>query len=72
MKEEGIAIWIDDIKIVSGGLGVSEEQEKKAAEKMKAREFSMTIDLNQGEYEDEVLTCDFTHEYVSINADYRT
>jgi glutamate N-acetyltransferase/amino-acid N-acetyltransferase len=72
MKEEGIAIWIDDINIVSCGLGVGGDREKKAAEKMKEREFSLTIDLNQGKYEDEVLTCDLTHEYVSINADYRT
>jgi glutamate N-acetyltransferase/amino-acid N-acetyltransferase len=72
MKEEQISIWIDDIRIVSEGLGIGADQEKKAAEKMKENEFSLTIDLNQGEYEDQVITCDLTHEYVSINANYRT
>lgn len=72
IKEEEVAIWIDDIKIVDGGLGVGAEQEKKAAERMKNREFSVTIDLRLGEHEDQVITCDLTHEYISINADYRT
>ena len=72
IKEEEVAIWIDDIKIVDGGLGVGAEQEKKAAQRMKNREFSITIDLRLGEHEDQVITCDLTHEYISINADYRT
>jgi len=71
-KEEEVAIWIDDIKIVDVGLGVGAEQEKKAADKMKNREFSLTIDLGMGDHEDQVITCDLTHEYISINADYRT
>jgi glutamate N-acetyltransferase/amino-acid N-acetyltransferase len=72
IKEEEVAIWIDNIKIVDGGLGVGAEQEKKAAQRMKNREFSITIDLRLGEHEDQVTTCDLTHEYISINADYRT
>ena len=46
--------------------------EEKAAEKMAEKEFSITIDLHQGPHRDQVYTCDLTHEYVSINADYRT
>jgi glutamate N-acetyltransferase/amino-acid N-acetyltransferase len=72
MKEKDVSIWINDIKIVSGGLGTGSDQEKRAAERMQENEFSLIIDLNQGGYEDEVLTCDLTHEYVSINAEYRT
>jgi glutamate N-acetyltransferase/amino-acid N-acetyltransferase len=48
------------------------EPEKRAAEKMANREFSVTIDLHQGEHEDQVITCDLTHDYIRINADYRT
>ncbi|MFC1867292.1 bifunctional glutamate N-acetyltransferase/amino-acid acetyltransferase ArgJ [Thermodesulfobacteriota bacterium] len=72
MKEEEVAIWIDDVMIVDGGLGMGADQEKKAAEKMKNAEFSLIIDLHQGEHEDRITTCDLTHEYVSINANYRT
>jgi glutamate N-acetyltransferase/amino-acid N-acetyltransferase len=72
MEERDISMWIDGVKIVEGGLGTGVDQEKKAAEKMAHSEFSLIIDLNQGKYEDQIVTCDLTHEYVSINADYRT
>ncbi|MFC1533440.1 bifunctional glutamate N-acetyltransferase/amino-acid acetyltransferase ArgJ [Thermodesulfobacteriota bacterium] len=72
MEEDAVDIWIDEVKIVENGMGLPPDHEKKAAEKMRNREFSLTIDLHQGEYKDQVTTCDLTHEYVSINADYRT
>jgi len=72
MDEKDISILIDDIKIVDGGLGVGPDQEKNAAERMKNRSFSLIIDLNKGGYEYNIITCDLTHEYVSINANYRT
>jgi len=72
MEEKAISIWIDDIKIVAGGLAVGSDQEKIAAERMKNRSFSVKIDLNMGNYEYNVTTCDLTHEYISINANYRT
>ncbi len=72
MKEEQVSIFIDAVQIVSGGLGLGVEQEEKAREIMKGKEFSLMIDLGQGEFEDYVLTCDLTHEYISINADYRS
>jgi len=72
MEEGRVAIWVDDIQIVADGLGKGMEAEKKAAEKMVQKEFSVTINLQQGPYQDRVVTCDLTHDYISINADYRT
>ncbi len=72
MTEERVDIWIDDVRIVKGGLGKGPELEKRAADIMTGKEFTLTIDLHQGVYDDRILTCDLTHEYVSINADYRT
>lgn len=72
MQEEKVAIWLDDVKIVEGGMGVGAAAEEKAQERMKGKEFSVTVDLGQGSHEDRILTCDLTHEYVSINANYRT
>jgi glutamate N-acetyltransferase/amino-acid N-acetyltransferase len=72
MKEERVDIWVDDVLIVASGLGKGKEAEKKAAEKMARKEFSLTIDLHQGSHEDRIITCDLTHGYVTINADYRT
>jgi glutamate N-acetyltransferase/amino-acid N-acetyltransferase len=72
MREEGVAIWVDEVKIVEKGMGRGTEPEAKAAQKMKGKEFSVTVDLHEGEFEDHITTCDLTHEYVTINADYRT
>jgi glutamate N-acetyltransferase/amino-acid N-acetyltransferase len=71
-EETAVDIWVDDVRIVTGGLGRGVEVEKQAAERMKKDAFTVTIDLHQGSSGDVVTTCDLTHEYVSINADYRT
>jgi N-acetylglutamate synthase/N-acetylornithine aminotransferase len=39
---------------------------------MKNREYSITIDLNLGNFEAKVYTTDLTKEYIAINADYRS
>lgn len=72
MEEARVDIWVDDIQIVCAGLGNGPEAEKKAAEKMTQKEFTVQIDLHQGAFQDRMVTCDLTHDYVSINADYRT
>jgi len=72
MREEDVSMWIDDVRIVKGGLGTGTEHEKAAAEKMRQKAIDLIIDLHQGEYEDRIITCDLTLDYVKINADYRT
>jgi glutamate N-acetyltransferase/amino-acid N-acetyltransferase len=72
MIEERVDIWIDQVRIVARGLGKGPEMEKQASEIMTGKEFTLTIDLHLGGHHDSVLTCDLTHEYVSINANYRT
>ncbi len=72
MREAAVTIWVDDVKIVEKGMGRGAEPEAKAAERMKGKEFSVNVDLHEGDFEDHITTCDLTHEYVSINADYRT
>jgi len=72
MREEGVAIWVNDVQIVEKGMGRGAEAEAKAAAIMKGKDFSVTVDLHEGEFEDHITTCDLSHEYVSINADYRT
>jgi len=73
MREDRMAIWINDVQIVEGGLGKGAEAEKRAADVMAQEEaFDLVVDLKQGEHEDRVVTCDLTKEYVAINADYRT
>jgi glutamate N-acetyltransferase / amino-acid N-acetyltransferase len=72
MSEDSVDIWIDDVQIVGAGMGKGMDAEKKAAEIMTRKEFLVKIDLNQGSYTEQMITCDLTHDYVSINADYRS
>jgi len=72
MDPGDVDIWINDIQIVSQGIGMGIENEKKAAQVMVEEEFTLTVDLNQGTMEESMWTCDLTHDYVSINAEYRT
>lgn len=72
MKEEDVDIWVKDVMIVEGGRGKGLSAEKEAAKRMSGEEFSVVVDLNQGQSEFRILTCDLTHEYVTINAEYRT
>jgi len=66
-----IDIYLGDEKMASGGVGLdfSEERAKKILEKDTVQ---ITINLNSGYAEATVWTCDFSYDYVKINADYRT
>jgi len=72
MEEDKVQIWMDGIKIVEAGLMTSEEEERRAAEKMKNEQLTITIHLNQGKWKDRITTCDLTYDYIKINADYRS
>jgi glutamate N-acetyltransferase/amino-acid N-acetyltransferase len=72
MEENKVQIWIDGIKVVDGGLMTSEKEERKAAERMKKEQITITIHLNQGRWKDRIITCDLTYDYIRINAGYRT
>lgn len=72
MREQDVGIWIDQVQIVGTGVGRGADYEKKAARRMARKEFSVTVHLGRGDFEDHVMTCDLTHDYISINAAYRT
>ncbi len=64
-------IFFDEVQMVAGGLGLF-ANEPQATSVLKQDSFVVTVDLHQGEAVGEVYTCDFSHEYVTINGDYRT
>ena len=59
------------LQIVRGGLA-TDYSEEKATELLSAEKVAILIDLSDGEFEATAWGCDLTHEYVSINADYRS
>ncbi len=64
-------IFFDGVQMVKGGLGLF-ENEPAATDVLKQDSFTVTIDLHQGQETAEVYTCDFSHDYVTINGAYRT
>ena len=60
------------VPLVIQGKWQGPAAEKEAAAYMKGDEIEMVLDLNLGEYSDRFLFCDFSENYVKINADYRT
>ena len=67
-----IDIAFDDVVMVKDGIGCGKEVEAKATAVLKQPEFILLIDLNMGNGTATMLTCDFSYDYVKINADYRS
>ena len=67
-----VQIWIGDVKLVSQGAVDPDYTEEAGAAVFAQSDISIRIDLGAGQGETTVWTCDFSHEYVSINADYRS
>jgi glutamate N-acetyltransferase/amino-acid N-acetyltransferase len=64
-------IYFNDLPIMMSNYR-SVIDEVKAAEIMNKDEFSVSLDLNDGEFSTTWWTCDFSQDYVKINANYRT
>ncbi len=69
---ERVRIWLGDVCIVSGGGRDPDYREEDGARVMQAREYTIRIDLGQGEAATRVMTCDLSYDYVKINAEYRS
>ncbi|MCB2075253.1 MAG: bifunctional glutamate N-acetyltransferase/amino-acid acetyltransferase ArgJ [Novosphingobium sp.] len=54
------------------GLPLADYDEAPVAEHLKGREVTIEVDLGLGDGRATVWTCDLTHGYISINADYRS
>lgn len=63
---------IGGVPIFSCGALVSDDWEVLAAPKLKEKNVEITLDLGVGKASARVWTCDFSYDYVKINADYRT
>lgn len=68
----GVSLWLGDVLVASQGQRNPAYREEDGKRVMKEAEIPMRIALGRGSVADTVYTCDFSHEYVSINADYRS
>jgi len=65
-------IFFDDVLMCKNGAGIGESVEAEATKVLRKSEFSISIDLNMGNGYASIFTCDFSLDYVRINADYRS
>jgi glutamate N-acetyltransferase / amino-acid N-acetyltransferase len=65
-------LYFDTVPLVIQGRWLGKEAEVQAAQVMKAKDIYIILDLNLGNYSDSFLFCDFSENYVKINADYRS
>ncbi len=69
---ERIDLYFDDIRLVENGAYVGPDAEAAASRVLKQPEFKVMIDMKTGAGAANVWTCDFSIDYVKINADYRS
>lgn len=67
-----IKIWLGDILVAEQGWVAASYSEEQGAAYMKNAELVIAVDLGMGSGAATVWTCDLTHDYISINADYRS
>ncbi len=67
-----VGIWLDDVRIVADGGVASDYTEERGAAVMAKEEIDILIRLGRGSHREQVWTCDFSYDYVKINAEYRT
>lgn len=67
-----LAIWFGDHCVARDGERAEEYDEATVAKYMKNGEITIRVDAGVGKDTATVWTCDLTHDYVSINADYRS
>jgi glutamate N-acetyltransferase/amino-acid N-acetyltransferase len=72
MVLEDVQIFLDDVCIVRNGGVASDYTEAAGQRVMDQEEIIITVKLGRGQAVQEVLTCDFSYDYVKINAEYRT
>jgi glutamate N-acetyltransferase/amino-acid N-acetyltransferase len=67
-----IDLFLDDVHVVVKGGRHPSYQEADGQRVMKQSEITVRVDLHRGNAHATVWTCDLSHDYVSINADYRS
>lgn len=69
---EALEIYLGDVCLVRNGGRADDYSEARGQTVMDREEITIAIDLKRGQVRETVWTCDFSHDYVTINAEYRT
>ena len=72
LDQTAIDLYLDDVHVAVKGGRHPDYREEDGQRVMKQSEITVRVVLGRGQASDTVWTCDLSHDYVSINADYRS
>jgi glutamate N-acetyltransferase/amino-acid N-acetyltransferase len=67
-----VELWLGDVKVIERGGRAAGYREEDGARVMRPPEIELRVELGRGTAGTTVWTCDFSYDYVKINAEYRT
>jgi glutamate N-acetyltransferase/amino-acid N-acetyltransferase len=67
-----VNVWLDDVQIVERGCRAASYVEAAGQAVVNKAEFEVRVDLHRGKHEEVIWTSDLSHDYVTINAEYRS
>ncbi len=71
-ERDALSIWIGGVRVAHEGVADPDYRESRVAEHLAGREIEIRVDVGVASGCAVVWTCDLTHGYISINADYRS
>ncbi|MDO9601531.1 MAG: bifunctional glutamate N-acetyltransferase/amino-acid acetyltransferase ArgJ [Rhodocyclaceae bacterium] len=72
LDDTKVKVWLGDTLVAENGGRAASYREEDGAAAMKPAEIKIRVDLGRGSHTATVWTCDFSYDYVKINADYRS
>lgn len=72
LNASNVNVWLNEVKIVENGCRSASYTEAQGQSILSLAEFTVRVDLGRGECSESIWTSDLSHEYVRINADYRS
>ncbi|HYG32778.1 MAG TPA: bifunctional ornithine acetyltransferase/N-acetylglutamate synthase, partial [Methylophilaceae bacterium] len=67
-----LQLYLGDVLVAENGGRAKSYEEAQGSAVMKEAEITVRVVLNRGDAQATVWTCDFSYDYVKINADYRS
>jgi len=67
-----VSVSLDDVAVLRCGQPHPAYREEQGAAVLARPEFTIAVDLGRGRARARIWTCDFSYDYVKINAEYRT
>lgn len=67
-----VDLFLGDVQVIASGQRAAAYSEEAGQRVMQPEEITVRVELNRGAAAAEVWTCDFSYDYVKINAEYRT